>query len=243
MRPERPHPHLLGNGFPAPTVSNLGAMMTLLSSPSTTRRRAGGGNGPAGEAIDPAIQKQYERATLEYRMVRRYKNPLADAVARLGKRPGGQKLLRLPAQQAENNKGRLMPIGLAKSRTGILARERDRTRADEGKMGLSQSLKEGSRLSVVGERQEGRRGRNDTHLAPPPPPSSAQRHGQEPRGAGDGDTHRTADGDDQKKEEEGEDGGEAEEEGEDSKREEDPVLQILRRMWELAEPVEGGGGD
>ncbi|KAH0537998.1 hypothetical protein FGG08_005359 [Glutinoglossum americanum] len=72
-----------------------------------------------GDVRDPRLQREFERTGLEYLVVRRYKNPVGDSIARLAELPGAQKNRRIPAQFSR---------GYANS--------------GDGPMGLSQSLRE-----------------------------------------------------------------------------------------------------
>jgi len=80
---------------------------------------------PVGyDGRDPRIKLQLERTGLEYLGVRRYRDPIGQAVKRLGQLPGLEKYQRIPmAAQRE----RVSP----------------RKRIGNGDYGLSQSLKEG----------------------------------------------------------------------------------------------------
>jgi hypothetical protein len=71
------------------------------------------------DSRDPRLQREFERTGLEYLVVRRYKNPVGDSIARLGELPGAQKNRRIPAQ-----------FGRGYASGG------------DGPMGLSQSLRE-----------------------------------------------------------------------------------------------------
>lgn len=44
--------------------------------------------GAAEGRIDPRLQRQFDQAALEYKVVRRYRNPVADAIVRLAEIPG-----------------------------------------------------------------------------------------------------------------------------------------------------------
>ncbi|KAI9673044.1 MAG: hypothetical protein M1817_003208 [Caeruleum heppii] len=188
----RPDPHHhLSDGFPTPGGLRAARGGMMMSGPTSRR---GGGDG-----IDPAVQKQFERATLEYRIVRRYRNPIADAISRLNKLPGGPKP-KIGLGTPSNPITRRLPISLTKPpQASPLGRSRD-----EARMGLSQSLKESSRLV---DRDGARRGKDDNDLS--------RRDVRSRDGEGEPDA------------------------GQEPVVEENPIGQILRRMWDHVEPSGG----
>ncbi|KAI9871457.1 MAG: hypothetical protein M1830_002890 [Pleopsidium flavum] len=80
------------------------------------------------------LAKQYEQACLEYAVVRRYRNPLGEALGRLEHVPGVKEM-----------RERRIRMERPKSRTG------ERISAGDGRMGLSQSLRDERRLKGNGK--------------------------------------------------------------------------------------------
>lgn len=86
--------------------------------------------GPSGQAPEATrLAKQYEQACMEYAVVRRYKNPVGDALGRLDQVPGAKDVME-----------RRIQIERPRTRPG-----EKRDAGDKGKMGLSQSLREDRR--------------------------------------------------------------------------------------------------
>ncbi|KAI9869271.1 MAG: hypothetical protein M1813_000059 [Trichoglossum hirsutum] len=96
-------------------------------------RSSAGGIGAIGsgysDARDPRLQREFERTGLEYLVVRRYKNPVGDSLARLAELPGSQKNRRIPAHFSRSYiNGGDGPMGLSQS----LRERRGRDHADSG---------------------------------------------------------------------------------------------------------------
>ncbi|KAH0556146.1 hypothetical protein GP486_005922, partial [Trichoglossum hirsutum] len=132
-------------------------------------RASSGGIGALGggysDTRDPRLQREFERTGLEYLVVRRYKNPVGDSLARLAELPGAQKNRRIPAQQ------------LSRSYTNG---------GGDGPMGLSQSLREGrardhaGSSGSVGTSFDGNRGsKDDNGIARPDSSRGLVRHSDE----------------------------------------------------------------
>ncbi len=88
-----------------------------------------GGLGPGyGDGQNPRLQRQFEQKTgQEYLVVRRYRNPIGDAIARYNEFPGNKKNRRIPPQMG-----------------------REYVNSGDGRMGLSQSLKEPRNREMAG---------------------------------------------------------------------------------------------
>ena len=80
-----------------------------------------GGYGAATDARDPRFQRQLDRAAVEYRVVRRHRHPLADAVARVAVLPGAAERARRIAK-------------------GAAAVQQQDAATEAARLGLSQSL-------------------------------------------------------------------------------------------------------
>jgi hypothetical protein len=52
--------------------------------------------------LDPRLQQQFNHVAVEYKVVRRYRNPLADAIARIQQMPGMSKKTRIPKSASTN---------------------------------------------------------------------------------------------------------------------------------------------
>lgn len=52
--------------------------------------------------IDPRLQQQFNQVSLEYKVVRRFRNPLADAISRLDQMPGTPRKTRIPRSPTPN---------------------------------------------------------------------------------------------------------------------------------------------
>ena len=52
--------------------------------------------------IDPRLQQQFNQVSLEYKVVRRYRNPLADAIARIDQIPGSPRKTKVPRSPMTN---------------------------------------------------------------------------------------------------------------------------------------------
>lgn len=53
--------------------------------------------------LDPRLQQQFNHVAVEYKVVRRYRNPLADAIARIQQTPGMAKKMRIPKSPPSAN--------------------------------------------------------------------------------------------------------------------------------------------
>lgn len=53
--------------------------------------------------LDPRLQQQFNHVAVEYKVVRRYRNPLADAIVRIQQIPGVSKKTRVPHRLAGTN--------------------------------------------------------------------------------------------------------------------------------------------
>ena len=80
-----------------------------------------------GDGLHPRVQHEFERIEREYLNVRRYKDPVGDALARLGQIPELQKIRRIPTEPGRNYPGRSDTV-----------------------MGLSQSLRESGERQSIG---------------------------------------------------------------------------------------------
>ncbi|KAJ9640518.1 hypothetical protein H2199_006057 [Coniosporium tulheliwenetii] len=78
--------------------------------------------GAAEGRIDPRLQRQFDQAALEYKVVRRYRNPVADAIVRLAEIPGSARK-RAAARSSTRN-------GYLDSRQGSHQSYRDGERRD-----------------------------------------------------------------------------------------------------------------
>ncbi|KAI9776866.1 MAG: hypothetical protein M1839_009314 [Geoglossum umbratile] len=128
-------------------------------------RASAGGIGTLGagysDSRDLRLQREFERTGLEYLVVRRYKNPVGDSIARLVELPGAQKNRRIPPQFS-----------------------RGYANGGDGPMGLSQSLRErggrepaesgGTRASL-----DGTRGSKDDSGVNRPVSQGLERHSDE----------------------------------------------------------------
>ena len=52
--------------------------------------------------LDPRLQQQFNHVTIEYKVVRRYRNPLADALVRIEQTPGSPRKVRAPKTVGTN---------------------------------------------------------------------------------------------------------------------------------------------
>lgn len=52
--------------------------------------------------LDPRLQQQFNHVAVEYNVVRRYRNPIADALARIYQMPGMSRKTRIPKTQKAN---------------------------------------------------------------------------------------------------------------------------------------------
>lgn len=52
--------------------------------------------------LDPRLQQQFNHVAIEYKVVRRYRNPLADAILRIQQIPGVSKKTRAPRSTGTN---------------------------------------------------------------------------------------------------------------------------------------------
>lgn len=52
--------------------------------------------------LDPRLQQQFNHVAVEYKVVRRYRNPLADAIARIQQTPGMSRKTRIPKSTGTN---------------------------------------------------------------------------------------------------------------------------------------------
>ncbi|KAF2117432.1 hypothetical protein BDV96DRAFT_26035 [Lophiotrema nucula] len=52
--------------------------------------------------LDPRLKQQFDHVAIEYKVVRRYRNPLADAIARIEQLPGTPRKTRVPRSEATN---------------------------------------------------------------------------------------------------------------------------------------------
>ncbi|KAI8931551.1 hypothetical protein NX059_011206 [Plenodomus lindquistii] len=55
--------------------------------------------------LDPRLQQQFNHVTVEYKVVRRYRNPLADSVARIQQIPGMSRKTRIPGSASASSNG------------------------------------------------------------------------------------------------------------------------------------------
>ncbi|KAL6710113.1 hypothetical protein ACN47E_009904 [Coniothyrium glycines] len=55
--------------------------------------------------LDPRLQQQFNHVAVEYKVVRRYRNPLADAIARIQQTPGMSKRTRIPKSASTSTNG------------------------------------------------------------------------------------------------------------------------------------------
>jgi len=121
--------------------SNMDPPQPHLPPPSLTQGVNGtslsGQNSQISEAT--RLAKQYEQACLEYAVVRRYRNPLGEALGRLEHVPGVKEMRerRIQLERPKSRAGERISVG------------------GDGKMGLSQSLRDDRRLKGNG-RGEGR---------------------------------------------------------------------------------------
>lgn len=126
----------------------------------------GGGRGKGGsQKGDPRAPRQSDRATLEYKVVRRYKNPLGDAINRV-------RQLQAPVEKDKDPKKRY-----------IFQQKQARNESPatgEGRFGLSQSLREGG---PVGGIRKGGSSRGKDHAG-----TANERSEQEGLGRTAGDT-------------------------------------------------------
>ncbi|KAI9702841.1 MAG: hypothetical protein M1836_008055 [Candelina mexicana] len=93
--------------------------------PGTTS--LGGLGSGYGDGRDPRLQRQFEQTGQEYLVVRRYRNPVGDAIARYTELPGSEKNRRIPPSTSK--------VYLD---------------GGDGRMGLSQSLKESRNREMAG---------------------------------------------------------------------------------------------
>ncbi|KAI9765421.1 MAG: hypothetical protein M1840_007379 [Geoglossum simile] len=128
-------------------------------------RASTGGIGTLGtgysDSRDLRLHREFERTGLEYLVVRRYKNPVGDSIARLGELPGAQKNRRIPAQFS-----------------------RGYASGGDGPMGLSQSLRERGGRDPVGSggtraSLDGTRGSKDDSGVNRPVSQGLERHSDE----------------------------------------------------------------
>jgi len=82
---------------------------------------AGGGGGGGEGRIDPRLQRQYEQAAQEFRVVHRYRNPVADAVSRLTEIPGSPRKNYIPKPSSSSSAG----VAKAAAAAGRLTPSRD----------------------------------------------------------------------------------------------------------------------
>ncbi|KAI9709650.1 MAG: hypothetical protein M1812_007628 [Candelaria pacifica] len=80
-----------------------------------------------GDGRDPRLQRQFEQIGQEYLVVRRYRNPISDAISRYSQLPGSDKNRRIPPKASNEH-----------------------VDGGDGRMGLSQSLKESRNREMAG---------------------------------------------------------------------------------------------
>jgi hypothetical protein len=121
--------------------SNMDPPQPHLPPPSLTQGVNGtslsGQNSQISEAT--RLAKQYEQACLEYAVVRRYRNPLGEALGRLEHVPGVKEMRerRIQLERPKSRAGERISVG------------------GDGKMGLSQSLRDDRRLKGNGRGEGG----------------------------------------------------------------------------------------
>ncbi|KAI4638636.1 hypothetical protein J4E93_009937 [Alternaria ventricosa] len=59
-------------------------------------------NGNGEGRLDPRLQQQFNHVAVEYNVVRRYRNPIADALARIYQTPGMSRKIRVPKSHGAN---------------------------------------------------------------------------------------------------------------------------------------------
>ncbi|KAI9835910.1 MAG: hypothetical protein M1819_001808 [Sarea resinae] len=135
---------------------------------------AGGiGHVPAGgqyqEGRDPRLQRQFEQAALEYRVVRRYRDPVGDALTRLTQLPSAARNRRIPSArqlQGHQQSHGSQSYGGGGERSG-LSQSLKETRAGRSAVSLSRVALDGSRgskddSSINGHGVNGDRARRDS---------------------------------------------------------------------------------
>ncbi|KAF1359198.1 hypothetical protein EJ07DRAFT_166217 [Lizonia empirigonia] len=132
IEPHAPVPAILRTG--GPSFHNIGLSYNT------------GGEG----RLDPRLQQQFNQVAIEYKVIQRYRNPLADSIIRIQQMPGMLRRLRATTPASTNGSSSLGVSTLSSSinENGI---ETDGTGSRRSRMSFDQGGGEEGRRSLEGE--------------------------------------------------------------------------------------------